>query len=397
MKHNERIEVVLHPSLGNQLGSWNQYQAYYAMGLSMLPHVQFRYASLVDRTLASVRARGWRGAYAGWRLAAKFNADLRYERATFVGRYTIQFPDREAPVRVAIDAHDDRSIRDPEAYDWSDVYFKVSHWPSLDYGPKAQPLICGNGALNHERIARLIRLRNQPRDLDLVFIAKLWAGHPGATFWNSIEHVVRTFETLAKLKIRSHLRATVMPLGRPFPRRFLERLSNAGVPVTTNEVTVDELWNVTSASRLAFLRPGRHLTLSWRMIDHLAMGACTVFDHAPYPEWPVALQAGREFMDCECGMGMDDSLHDPACYERMADTVMALLADPERVAESRRAAAAYFDQHVAPERIAQYLLDAVRSPAKDEARLRPRQPDASHRSAQRGQSAGRRAQEWDAA
>ena len=80
----------------------------------------------------------------------------------------------------------------------------------------------------------------------------------------------------------------------------------------------------------------------------------------------------------------------------MADTVMALLADPERVAESRRAAAAYFDEHVAPERIAQYLLDAVAVPGQGRGPLRPRQP-AARRTAQRGQSGGRRAREWDAA
>jgi len=206
---------------------------------------------------------------------------------------------------------------------------------------------------------------------------------------------VRTFETLAKLKVRSHLRATLMPLQQPFPRHFLDRLSKAGVPVTTSEVTVDELWNTTSASRLAFLRPGRHLCVSWRMIDHLAMGACTVCDHAPYPQWPVALQAGREFMDSGCGIGMDDSLPDPADYERIADTVMALLADPERVAESRRAAAAYFDEHATPARIARYLMDVSQSLVKDETRARPQQPDAASRTAEKGKFGGAGTREWN--
>jgi hypothetical protein len=40
---------------------------------------------------------------------------------------------------------------------------------------------------------------------------------------------------------------------------------------------------------------------------------------------------------------------------------MALLADPERVARSRLASAEYFDQHVAPERIASYLMDVAQS------------------------------------
>jgi hypothetical protein len=358
--------VALQPSLADEIIAWHDYQRYYAMGLRLLPDVRFRYASVVDRALASVRERGWRGAKAGWRLAAKLSSASRSRRAEQVGRYTFRFPDREAPLRVAIDAHDDRSIRDSDAYDWSDVYFKVSYWPSLDYGPKARRLITGHGALDQKRIARLIGLRNERRDLDLVFVAKLWAGHAGPTFWNAVEHVVRLFETLAKLKIRSYLRPIVVPTGQPVPRHFLDRLAKAGAPATATNVTVDELWGATSTARLAFLRPGRHLSVSWRMIDHLAMGACTVSDHPPYPEWPVPLRTGREFIDGGCGIGADDSLAAPADYERIADTVMALLADPDRVAESRFASAAYFDEHVAPTRIARYLVDVSRSMLKSQ-------------------------------
>jgi hypothetical protein len=361
MKAIERTGVALQPSVADQMLTWHEYQRYYAMGLRMLPDVRFRYASVIDGALASARELGLRGANAGWRLAAKFSTAARSQRAAHVGRYTFHFAGRDAPLRVAIDAHDDRRIRDPDAYDWSDVYFKVSYWKGLDYGPKARPLVCGHGALDHERIARLIGLRDRARELDLVFVAKLWAGHAGPTFWNAVEHAVRIFETLAKLKIRSYLRPILVPTGQPMPRHFLDRLAKAGVPATTTNITVDELWGATSTARLAFLRPGRHLCISWRTIDHLAMGACTVSDHSPYPQWPVPLQAGREFMDGGCGMGADDSLSDPSDYERIADTVMALLADPERVAESRVASAAFFDEHVAPARVARYLVDVSRS------------------------------------
>lgn len=284
--------------------------------------------------------------------------------STHVGRYTVQFPDSGSPLRVAIDSHDARQIRDPDAYEWAQLYFKVSYWPDLNYGPKVRPLVCGNGAMTQKRISRLIAMRDAPRDLDLVFIAKLWPSNPAApTYWNPVEHVVRTFETLAKLKIRSHLRAILVPLSGndAIPQHYLDRLARAGVPVTPYDVTVEELWSATRASRLAFLRPGMHLCVSWRMIDHLAMGACSVTDHAAYPQWPVPLQEGREFMDAGCGVGPDISLPDPADYGRIADKVMDLLADPERVEESRRAAAAYFDAHVAPARVARYFMDTARS------------------------------------
>jgi hypothetical protein len=361
MDTDEPVRMSLLHSLGDQPITWHEYQRYYVMGLRSIPGLQFRYGNPLDRLIGYARDRGWRGAGQAWAYAAKLDRARRYVRATHVGRYTLQFPQQSSPLRVAIDTHDGREIRDPQAYEWSQVYFKVSRWPTLDYGPKVRPLVSGNGALDHARIARLIALRDQPRELDLVCIAKLWPSKPSEpTYWNPVEHLVRVFETLAKLKIRAHLRAIVPVTGGiPFPQRYLDRLLSAGVPVTSTNISVDELWRMTSTSRLAFLRPGKHLCVSWRMVDHLAMGAATVCDRAPYPQWPVPLQVGREFMECGCGIGSDESLPDSADYERIADTVMALLADPEKVTESRRAAAAYFDQHVAPAQVARYLLDTA--------------------------------------
>jgi hypothetical protein len=364
----QRIRVVLQRSPSREPNTWYAYQRYYTMGLRQLPDVHFGYAALTDRALASARDAGLRGAHAAWERVAK-NADLRSDHATHVGRYTIQLPDSTSPLRVAIDAHDGRHIRDQEALDWSQLYFKVSYWPTLDYGPKVRPLICGNGALNEKRIERLVAMRDRPHELDLVFIAKLWPSNPEApTYWNPVEHLVRVFETLAKLKIRSYLRAVMVPLAgrQAFPQHYLDRLANAGVQMTRQDVTVEELWQLTSTSRLAFLRPGKHLCISWRMIDHLAMGAATVCDHAAYPQWPVPLQVGREFMDTECGIGPDESLPDRAEYPRISETVTDLLADRERVAECRRAAAAYFDERVAPAKIARYLIDVSSTVAAEQ-------------------------------
>jgi hypothetical protein len=370
MNKKKRARVVLHPTLGDQLYTWHSYQRYYAMGLGMLEDVHFRYGSMLDGALAAARDRGWRGVNTVWKYAARHPANERTVRATHVGRYTFELADQS--LRVAVDSHDKRDICDPDALSWSQLYFKASYWPKLDYGPKVRPLVCGNGQLTRQRIARLIAMRNRSRDLDLVFIAKLWPSNPAVpTYWNPVEHLVRVFETLAKLKIRSYLRAIPVELmdGGQFPRHYLARLVKAGVQVTATDVTADELWDVTSRAELAFLRPGKHLCVSWRMIDHLALGSATVCDHAAYPQWPVPLQVGRELLDCDCGIGVDESLPDPADYGRIADTVMTSLADPERVATVRRAAAAYFDQHVAPDRIARYLLDVASSVAQSQSRL----------------------------
>jgi hypothetical protein len=374
-KNNNRATVVLHPTLGDQPFTWHSYQRYYAMGLGMLDDVDFRYGSILDGALAAARDRGWRGVNTAWRHTARLHAKRRTVRATHVGRYTFQLPNQAGSLRVAVDSHDKRDICDPDALAWSQLYFKASYWPSLDYGPKVRPLICGNGALTKERIARLTAMRYRLRDLDVVFIAKLWPSNPAVpTYWNPVEHQVRVFETLAKLKIRSHLRAIPVQLmdGGQFPQHYLDRLAKAGVRVTAHDVTADELWDATSRARLAFLRPGKHLCVSWRMIDHLALGAATICDHAAYPQWPVPLQAGQEFLECGCGIGTDESLPDPAHYERIADTVMASLAEPDRLSEVRRAAAAYFDRHVAPQRIARYLVDVASSVARSESRLAER-------------------------
>ena len=363
MRRQSQSSVVLESSQGDALTTWHSYQSYYVMGLRMLEDVSFRYSSPLESALLAARERGWRGTHTALRLIAGRNAELRRVEATHVGRYTFRVPDRDSPLRVAIDAHDGRKIRDPDALEWSDLYFKVSYWPNLDYGPKVRPLICGNGMLDRAALDRLIAMRNRPRDLDLVFVANLWPSNPAdPTYWNSVEHVVRVFEALARLKIRSHLRAITVPLAgdEPFPKRYLDRLASAGVPTSAIKFTAEDLWAVTSSAQLAFMRPGKHLCISWRMIDHLAMGACTLCDNAAYPVWPVPLREGHEFMNSRCGIGEDESLPDPADYERISASVMALLAQPELMEQSRREAADYFDAHVAPQRLARHLMDAAK-------------------------------------
>lgn len=359
MKRHLPMRVVALSTLSDRPTVWHKRQRFYIHGFQALEDVRFCYEKPIDGVLAYLHDRDWPSAGFFWRPARARDRQRRSQRATHVGRYTLQSPGRDEPLRIAIDVADGRYICDPDAYAWSQIYYKVSYWPSIDYGAKARPLVCGHGTLDDRRIDRLIGLRDQSsRSLDLVLIAKLWPSSiEDPTFWNPVEHLVRVFETLARLRIRSYLRAIVPRLnGIPFPRHYLDRLTKAGVPLI-EEIGIDELWNATSQSHLAFLRPGRHLAVSWRMIDHLAMGACTVYDHAPYPVWPVPLQPGREFIDCGCGIGPDETLPAPEEYGRIADVVMTLLSDPERVAASRRAAAAYFDQHVSPPRLAQHLID----------------------------------------
>ncbi|MBA2490955.1 MAG: hypothetical protein H0V34_04360 [Gammaproteobacteria bacterium] len=87
-----------------------------------------------------------------------------------------------------------------------------------------------------------------------MLIAKLWPGKRGGpTFWHPVEHLVRVFETVAKLKIRSVMRAMVPKLfARKLPQQYFDRLSRCGVEITDDFISADDLWTAMSTSRLVF-------------------------------------------------------------------------------------------------------------------------------------------------
>ncbi|MBA2492019.1 MAG: hypothetical protein H0V34_10065 [Gammaproteobacteria bacterium] len=360
------VRVSLLGGRARRPATWHLYQRYYLIGLRAIPGLEFSYADTADRRFAWTLERNWPGASRAWEYYAGLQAKQREETANHVARYLFYLPTRAEPVRVAIDQHDGRGIREPEAHDWAEIYFKVNRWPNLDYSDKVRGLVTGNGALTQARIDRLVALRDYPKHLDLVFTARLWPSVPGPTYWHPVEHLVRLFETLAQLNIRSLLRA-IVPRSHEgeLPKHFIDRLVNCGVQLTKTNITVDELWAATAAARVAFLRPGKHLCVSWRMIDHLAMGACTVCDRAAYTQWPVPMRAGREFVNCEIGIDQDESLPAIADYECISDTVMALVHNADRAASVRDASAAYFDGHVTPKRIARYLIETADRIAQD--------------------------------
>jgi hypothetical protein len=130
---------------------------------------------------------------------------------------------------------------------------------------------------------------------------------------------------------------------------------NLGVKVTRTNSTVDELWGATFLARLAFLRPGKHLCISWHVIDHLVMGrpSCKTARHTrngPCRYEPLTNSrsaAAESIGTSRCGqkpiMGA-------------SPIWLALFVDPERQAAIRRESAIYFDQRVAPEQVPRYLI-----------------------------------------
>ena len=122
---------------------------------------------------------------------------------THVGQYIFQLKNGKH-IKVAIDAHDHRDIRSEEILNWSDLYFKSNHWPSVEYPQKVRPIVNGNGMLTPERIDFLKSLRNHKKTLDFIFIAQIWAGGDA-----NVEHNIRLFENLAKVDCKSKILAVL--------------------------------------------------------------------------------------------------------------------------------------------------------------------------------------------
>jgi hypothetical protein len=255
-------------------------------------------------------------------------------------------------VRFAIDAHDRREVKDPEALEWADVYFKANRWPDDSYDPKVLPIVNGNGLLDRGKIAHLRSLRDAPKEVDVAYVSNVWGGR---------EHSLRVFERLAELDCSKDLLA-IFPEGFPPEEdaENMERVRALGIPVTRDPVPPRELWRRLARARLVPMRAGKHLCWSWRTIDLLAMGACIVFDALPPPRWPVPVEVGVQVADCEVARPDDTEAAPEAEYDKVPATIDALLARPEEQRRLRAAAGRYFDEHAAPGKVAQYVLEVAR-------------------------------------
>jgi hypothetical protein len=266
-----------------------------------------------------------------------------------VGRYVAHLGDRR--VRFAIDAHDSREVRDPDALDWAEVYFKPNRWPDDQHDPKVAPLVNGSGLLDHRRIDSLRRLREVEKSVDVVYLANVWGGR---------EHSLRLFERLAALDCSKDLLA-IFPDGFPAEEdeRNMERLRARGIPVSRDPLPPGELWPRLARGRVVPLRAGKHLCFSWRTLDLLAMGACVLFDALPAPRWPTPLEARRHVADCGIARPPDTGPAAEAEYAKLPAEVERLLSAPAEQQTLRAAAARYFDQHAAPGPVAGSILERL--------------------------------------
>jgi hypothetical protein len=338
-----------------------KYQSYYIQGFKQITQIDFDIRPIYSKLCAVLDEGRIKGAHRVWELCnTLLNKSLTVE-SNHVGRYLFTIEGRR--IKVAIDVSDGREIRDWQAYGWCHIYFKANKWTTLSYPPKVCPVVNGNGLLNHSKINHLKQLRSRTKEVDIIFMTVIYASSDKQYFYNNIEHHIRLFETLAKLNCSKILKA-VIPQQYPMEemKPYLDRLERIGVPwsYSWDGMPSHKFWDHLAKSRIVFLRPGKHGCISWRMIDLLSMGACVVYDGHPYPNWPVPLIAGRNFLECGCGLGMEESLPPMKAYDAMIPAIEHLLNCESKMTAIRKANADYFDRYANPVGVADYILQRVR-------------------------------------
>ena len=275
--------------------------------------------------------------------------------APLVGEYFFCL-DALHTTNACIDTHDSGSVTAPALLERCDVYLKTNYWKGYAYNPRVRPFYnCNPVVLPH--INKLQAMRAVPPAFDLCFVVRVWGGPTGM---EGIEHCLRLLEAVAKVKAKKFLLAELL-VGDTDAQA--QRLRQSGIPTTTGRLGLGELWQVMARSRLNLTRLGTHHCMSWRMTDHLALGACTVLDQHPKTIWPVPLVPQRHYVSLNAATSNDHPVAHDSAYAAIPALLEELLSQADLVAEMRRCSAEYFDGHMHPVEIGrqlhQVLLDAM--------------------------------------
>lgn len=338
------------------------YQKYYLQGLKATEGVTCHLAPFSSRILANLRDADIKGVNWIWKKFAQISSSKRSVRSDHVGRYYIDMGSKR--LKVVIDDADGRGIPDKEALDWCDIYFKANKWPDLAYPKKVYPIVNGNGRLDFNKIELIKKHRDTEKKIELVYMSKLWE-RPDF-FENIMEHQIRVFETLGKLDCTKNLKAIVFRSSQNSLAKYLGRLDAAGVEwsYSWGNITSDVFWKNLAEAKIVFQRSGNHHCISWRMTDLLCMGACIVMDKAPYPQWPVPLERGRHFVECDCGFTPDFSPPSKERYDNIRKVIEGLLNDEPAQEQYRKNCQEYFDLYETPQHVAAYIIDTLKSKVK---------------------------------
>ena len=274
-----------------------------------------------------------------------------------VSQYLWVDPGRGRRVKFAVDVHDNKAIRSSAILAWSDLYFKSNKWNSVAYSDKILPIV--NGCrLSEGEIRSLSSLRHVKKEYDLAFVARVWGGP---------EHSVRMFEQLARLDCKKQLLAILVPKASPEGRRqnqeYVRRLEAANVPwVSESEdglLPRRRLWEWYAKSSLVVIRCGKHLSMPWRMIETLCLGACIVYDMIPQIHWPISLEPNAHYLTLSIPLLVEGSAAPLESYERIPELISGYLADPSLQEHIREGSRGYFDRAASPAMVATYILSSI--------------------------------------
>lgn len=262
-----------------------------------------------------------------------------------VGTYTA-LTDGGKQLVFCVDAHDGRYVYQ-QMLDPADLYFKTNYWPSHTYPEKVEPLPNLNPLVGSD-LQYFRSFRDTPKSLDLFAFFRIWGGDDEVS---GIEHNLNLIESLARVPCKKFLCAYLVAGD---VERISKRLEAQGIEWTTEPLPYKKLWAQVASSRLNIVRLGMHECIPWRMTDVLAMGGCPVIDYGPRTLWPSPLVENQHYLNLDVPPGASAS-------QDLADRVSRWLEDPSLISRVYTRNAEYFDRHLEPIQLGQFMMDRIRA------------------------------------
>lgn len=270
--------------------------------------------------------------------------------SSLVGQYLITTSGNKR-YRICIDSADFCRVSSQQLLNWCDIYFKTNYWQQYEYPPKVKPMLnCNPMILGH--ISKLRSYRCVTKEYDICFIVRV----RGGTSWEQgVEHNLRMLEQIAKVKCKKFLMAVLVGNDTKSITKRLD--SQLKIPWTTSPISRQKLWEISCRSKVNVLRLGMHYCVPWRTFDMLAMGACIIWDRAPFTVWPTPMKSGENFLDLGLNIGLEKQLAPLGEYEEIPDRIHRLILNDELINRISKNNGTYFDLHASPEKVGDYIID----------------------------------------
>jgi hypothetical protein len=267
-----------------------------------------------------------------------------------VGQYLVDMTDGTQR-RICIDAADYPTLRSQDLVSWADLYFKANYWPSETYPANVRRIINGD-PLILRRIPSLRTYRAAKKRFDIGFVVRV---RGGTNDDEGIEHNLRLLEAVNRVQCSKFIFAYLVAGNVEADAR---RLRAHGISSSTRSIRSGKLWRAMGESSLNIIRLGMHYCLPWRMAGALAMGASVALDQPPRASWPTPLKEAVNFLSLGAET-IDSPVAKPEAYEAIPELIETWLSDRVKLKGMMAANARYFDEHVDPECVGDYIVQTV--------------------------------------